>query len=549
MRTMLRLAVTAMAALTLVQANTVKSGGSGKWSDASVWVGNVRPTDKDTVLITGECVVTVDSNYTVSALTVQGGGTLQFDGKGNWIMVSLRDLIIETGGQIIPSAPFTSGVSNNTLSIGGSLTVDGIVKDTVKGTSGDIRSIQKVNMDLWYTNGNVRIKGKGTLKSYYLNISKGTTDTVRIDSGVAITTTLLYLNGGVLDNSKNNIATYNVTRFLESSKLYVMPKYFPGMGVTYFGSTNITTGVELPDTTAQLTNGSAVREVFVSKNVVVTDVLSLNDGRLNSGKFLVKANGSVFNNYPQKGFVNGRFGKPVRKASDTVKVFEVGSEGGYAEVSLKFSTLVPKGTVVVQTVSAFHKAVVDTTAALKRYWSFDVQDTVLFKACTITLRYTTNDLPKGIAEPKLEPLLQVAQWAGGKWTYPTIVSRDTAGSGGTITVSGVTSLTDFVIVVDQKALAVGGNGVAVPTELSLSQNYPNPFNPETKIAYQIPQTGPVTLKVYDILGKEVATLVNAVKNAGDHSAVFDGARLSSGMYLAVLRSGSAVQMRKMMLLK
>jgi hypothetical protein len=97
--------------------------------------------------------------------------------------------------------------------------------------------------------------------------------------------------------------------------------------------------------------------------------------------------------------------------------------------------------------------------------------------------------------------------------------------------------------------------VTTPTVFALSQNYPNPFNPTTTIQYSIPvgtDANPfrlVTLKIYDALGREVATLVNEVKDAGTYSAQFDGARLSSGVYFARLSSPGKSQIRKLLLMK
>jgi hypothetical protein len=87
----------------------------------------------------------------------------------------------------------------------------------------------------------------------------------------------------------------------------------------------------------------------------------------------------------------------------------------------------------------------------------------------------------------------------------------------------------------------------------LYQNYPNPFNPATTINYQIPKTGFVTLKVYDILGKEIATLVNEQKTQGRYSVKFDASSaaggLASGVYFYQLRAGDFIQTKKMILLK
>jgi hypothetical protein len=99
------------------------------------------------------------------------------------------------------------------------------------------------------------------------------------------------------------------------------------------------------------------------------------------------------------------------------------------------------------------------------------------------------------------------------------------------------------------------NGVGVDrnadlaSEYALSQNYPNPFNPSTTISFNLPQSGNVTLTVYNVLGQQVATLVNGALNAGTHSVAFNASRLASGVYIYELRAGSFVQQKRMMLVK
>jgi photosystem II stability/assembly factor-like uncharacterized protein len=89
----------------------------------------------------------------------------------------------------------------------------------------------------------------------------------------------------------------------------------------------------------------------------------------------------------------------------------------------------------------------------------------------------------------------------------------------------------------------------IPSKYTLEQNYPNPFNPTTIIKYDISEAGFVSLKVYDILGREVQTLVNNYKNKGTYEVNFNGSNLASGVYLYKLKAGSFTSIKKMMLIK
>jgi len=92
-------------------------------------------------------------------------------------------------------------------------------------------------------------------------------------------------------------------------------------------------------------------------------------------------------------------------------------------------------------------------------------------------------------------------------------------------------------------------GGSIPSEFTLSQNYPNPFNPTTQIKYSVPQTGQVSLKVYNTLGQEVATLYNGVQSAGNYRATFDGKGLASGLYLYRLKADKVSITKKFILMR
>jgi hypothetical protein len=86
-------------------------------------------------------------------------------------------------------------------------------------------------------------------------------------------------------------------------------------------------------------------------------------------------------------------------------------------------------------------------------------------------------------------------------------------------------------------------------DFNLSQNYPNPFNPSTKISWQSPVSGWQTIKVYDVLGNEISTLINEERSAGKYEVEFDGSKLSSGVYFYQIKAGDFVDSKKMILMK
>ncbi len=91
--------------------------------------------------------------------------------------------------------------------------------------------------------------------------------------------------------------------------------------------------------------------------------------------------------------------------------------------------------------------------------------------------------------------------------------------------------------------------VSKPVSFSLNQNYPNPFNPTTTISYSIPENSFVTIKLYDVLGNEVASLVKSQMEAGEHSINFNASNLSSGIYYYQLTAGKNISTKKLILMK
>jgi len=134
--------------------------------------------------------------------------------------------------------------------------------------------------------------------------------------------------------------------------------------------------------------------------------------------------------------------------------------------------------------------------------------------------------------------------SGMTWGYYTDNS-----TGCTMTGGALQSVRPNITMFFSPAVGTNNQITAIPVKYDLKQNYPNPFNPTTKINYDIPKDGFVMLKIYDVLGREVRTLVNEVKQAGYHSVDFDASTLSSGVYFYKLESGSFSDIKRMMLIK
>ena len=126
----------------------------------------------------------------------------------------------------------------------------------------------------------------------------------------------------------------------------------------------------------------------------------------------------------------------------------------------------------------------------------------------------------------------------------TIWHRATASDG-----SGLNVGTGSSVTLERGVVTSNETDAEIADEFVLKQNYPNPFNPSTTISYSLPQQSDVSLRVFDMVGREVATLINREQAAGNYSVNFDASRLSSGMYLYRLNTGSSTITRKMMLIK
>ena len=111
------------------------------------------------------------------------------------------------------------------------------------------------------------------------------------------------------------------------------------------------------------------------------------------------------------------------------------------------------------------------------------------------------------------------------------------------------TIADSILIANQTTDVKQQTRPGIPRDFTLFQNYPNPFNPSTTISYRLPKTSHVILKIYNMLGQEVAMLVNEEKVAGVYQAQWNASKLPSGLYFYRLTAGAFTDTKKMMLLK
>jgi hypothetical protein len=154
---------------------------------------------------------------------------------------------------------------------------------------------------------------------------------------------------------------------------------------------------------------------------------------------------------------------------------------------------------------------------------------------------STSQVPaNGFFKPK-DPLTVFTNNVDPNGTYVIHISDNAT--------ADIGSLRSWCLTIEYDLATNTGNNTSLVNSYKLHQNYPNPFNPTTKIKFDIPKQNFVSLKIYDISGREVASLINGERSSGSYEVEFDGSYLASGTYFYKIQSGDFVEVKKMVLLK
>jgi hypothetical protein len=488
-------------------------------------------------------------------------GRVHFFGSSSGAVTINGDVIVQGGNFAVQG---TSSITSDTVKHFGNITVTGGNFSISRGSQGGS------GITVWYVNnGNVSLANATTQNSTTTTgggyakfvFAKAGSQTLTLSSvtyggaGLPIEVS----NGTTLSMGTSMLGgagtfTLNAGATLESGHANGLDSALATTGTktlsksanyTFNGLSPQVTGALLPDTVNNLTIKDTLG-VRMSAGVTVNGALTLTAGKFSLGSknlAAVSINGGSTANY----VVTDSGGTLKRYAvGATQTLFPLGTTAAYSPV-----LITNVGTVDTFTVSVASDNLGGTRSGNGRVnlkWNI-AEKTAGGSNATVQFGWSAahedaNFSANRAANALIVHLPDTVQAGGGAYasqftTQPYTLSRASFGSFGVFTVGKLGSLT-----------SVENSLPAVPREFSLKQNYPNPFNPSTMINYELPKESRVSLKIYSMLGQEVATLVDEVKGAGSYTATFSAQiGYASGVYFYRIQASDFVSVKRMMLVK
>jgi hypothetical protein len=510
-------------AFTAVNGGTVKSAGvKGLWSQPATWTGGVLPGPADLVLIANRDTVTIDTTFTVAGITVgEGDSTALLFSKLKIVNVYINgDLSVSPLARFSVQSNTISQVITDSLFITGNITSDGVYFDMRSGS----------------------VTGP-TLSVCQVCFVGSTVSTVKV--GPYLTTSNNEFNGVMVNKSGQG-------KVVLASDLF-----------SAGGSTSAPSG----DPNIRLIRGVIETGPYVFVQ-------------------LYAASGSMPTTIGNdSSYILGSLGRGMSNSgtATTERTFQIGDQGGYRPVKVRIAPTGANLTGHYLRVDVIHgKAnpagtatfdeTIDKVSDVRyyrlRYFKGIAAGLTKLSVDRVALSYGKDD---GVAQGNTNLRIAVTDSAKSAWIgmgptvklhttgNPDTVRTMTADSLPTGSWRTIDSVTSVYVALSRLAGTTENTltepGVYVrrlsetPTDFALGQNYPNPFNPTTTISYQIPTNALVTLKVFDVLGREVAVLLDRTQSAGTYTMQFDASRLPSGLYFYSLTAGRYTAVRKMMLVK
>jgi hypothetical protein len=470
------------------------------------------------------------ATVTINGNIIQSGGQFSSNGSGNGftgITINTMGNINVTGGNFSVSRGSQGGTGTTTWNVYGNFSMSNATTQNSNAAGAKFVFAKSGVQSLVLGAGN-------TLTALPIEVKAGST--LNIDTSVVDGSGIFALDSGAtivtartdgLNGNLNNSGTITLS---------------PYANFAYDGSAAQVTGALLPADINSLTINNAAG-VTLSDTVAIADSLYLTAGKLTLGGNVLTAKGVVGASTAKYVVTDAVGALRIKSVGATEVRFPVGTASAYASLWITNA-----GTADDMDVSV----VPDTVPAMdggrvKVKWNV-AEKTAGGSNCTLKFGWMGS--------------LEDAVFAAGRASNAGIFAfgTDTAEAGTgvytsqftsepyTISRAGITSLGTF---------AVGKFGTItsvdkidqVPLVFKLSQNYPNPFNPSTVISYSLPRGSFVDLKIYDVLGNEVRTMVNERQSAGNHTVRFHAGGLPSGVYFCRLVAGGYSETRRLLILR
>jgi hypothetical protein len=524
MKRLILVLVVVLTATVILQTETfgqVKSAGvKGNWSSTSTWVGGALPKATDLVIIADNDTVTYDMgmalNTTIAGLTVGEGtsGILQMTKTDSTKLVINGNLLIKKGAVLKAQTNTLSGVTGNRhiIVVSGDMTYQGALFDARTGTAGSTLAVIDFEF-VGSTNTTITMAPDTSIiptnfEFNAIKINKSGSANIYLNSNIycasgsssaaAHTAFLTFVKGKVITGNYTLITTTttgaNISGFSDSS--YVVGAMGRGM------SSSVTTrDYPVGDTKYRpmRVRGTSISPIghYVTVRVI--------PGNANTG--------------------SSKFGTGIDKVSAGRYYQLTYNQGTTAITSLGFVFCHP---------------------------SYREDDGVVAGSQNLRAAISTDDRANWV---NLGPT--TSTYTVKMDSLPRILLTDTLATASPITLNSSQSAyialsraagtTDNSLV--PPATAVRDRGTDVPTSFSLMQNYPNPFNPTTNIRLSLEATKHVSLKITDVLGREVATLVDQMLEPGMYTMKWDATLCPSGVYFYTVRAGNTMETRRMLLTK
>ncbi|GEM_PF-2802038 len=507
----------------VVMAGDVKSAGvSGNWSAGATWIGGVVPGPTDIVTIADADVVTYDMTFTadntIAGLIIGEGtsGSLLMTKTDSTKLIITGDLTIKTGAVLNAQTSSVPGGAQHLIILSGNYQCDGTM-DARVGSTGSTLGV--INFEL-----------------------VGTT---------------------------NSTITFSTDPYTAPSSYE-----FNGMKINKSGNANVYLGSNILFATGSSSDAY--------RNANVTFVL----GKVYTGDYVFATRSSTnatINGASDSSYVVGAMGR-ANSSAGANREWYIGDTKAYRPAKVRMTTGVGTGHYVslrviegnANTGTSVLGSGIDKVHA-SRYYKLDyykgTTSVTTIKVDRFTLAFGPND---GIADSSRNLRIAYSLDSLAHWTSlgPVIVpdtsimarippryfTSDSLATADNLTMTDVGTGGTSIYIAFARATGTIDNTLVgtttgiteknlVPSAYALSQNYPNPFNPSTNFSYQVGKLSFVSVKIYDVLGREVATLVNESKQAGTYPATWNATGFGSGIYFCKMQSGSFTDTKKILLVK